>query len=65
VEIDHGKLATGRQLGRCLVTVRAVSGGASVLVMVLTTGSPPPSSSLTEEALIRRVDGASLEGNGD
>jgi hypothetical protein len=48
-----------------LVTVRAVSGGASVLAMVLTTGSPPPSSSLTEEALIRRVDGARLEGNGD
>jgi hypothetical protein len=61
VEIDHGKLATGRQLGQCLVTVRTVSGGASVSAMVLTTGSPPPSSSLTEEALIRRVDGASLE----
>jgi hypothetical protein len=39
------------------VTVRAVSGGASVLVTVLMTGSPPPSSSLTQEALIRRVDG--------
>jgi hypothetical protein len=64
VETDHGKLATGRQLSRCLVTVRAVSGEASVPVtvpaIVLTTGSPPPSSGLMQGALIRWVDGVSL-----
>jgi hypothetical protein len=68
VETDHGKLAMGRQLDRCLVMVRVVSSAALVLVtvpvMVLTMGSPPPSTSLTQEALIHRVDGASLEGNG-
>jgi hypothetical protein len=64
VETDHGRLATGRQLGRCLVTVREVSGEASVPATVLMMGSPPPSSSLTEEALIWRVDSASLGGNG-
>jgi hypothetical protein len=64
VETDHGKLATGRQVSRCLVTVRVVSGEASVSVIVLTTGSPPPSSDLTQGAMIRWVDDASLEGNG-
>jgi hypothetical protein len=68
VETDHGKLATERQLGRCLVTVRAVSAEASVLGMalatVLTMGSPPPSSGMMQGALIRRVISVSLEGNG-
>jgi hypothetical protein len=64
VETDHGKLATGRQVSRCLVTVRAVSSEASVPVIVLTTGSPPQSSDLTQGALIQWVNDASLEGNG-
>jgi hypothetical protein len=55
VETDHGKLATERLFGRCLVTVRAVSGEASapgtISMMVLTTGSPPPSSSLMQRGL--------------
>jgi hypothetical protein len=68
VETDHGKLATERQLGRCLVMVRAVFGEASVSGTVPTTvlsmGSPPPSSSLMLGALIRQFNGVSLEGNG-
>jgi hypothetical protein len=68
VETDQGKLAMGRQLDQCLVTVRAVSSEASVLLtvleMILTTGSPPPSSGLTQDALTRQVNGTSLEGNG-
>jgi hypothetical protein len=68
VETDHGKLAMGRQLSWFLKTVGAASGVASALTMILaavvTMGSPPPSSSLTREALIRWVDGASLGSNG-
>jgi hypothetical protein len=68
VETDHEKLVMGRQFGQCLVAVRVVSSEALVLatvpVMVLMMGSLLPSCSLTQEALIRRVDGVSLEGNG-
>jgi hypothetical protein len=68
VEIDHRKLAMGRQLGWFLKTVGAASGVVSALTTVpaavVTTGSPPPSSSLTQVALIRWVDDASLGGNG-
>jgi hypothetical protein len=68
MEMDHEKQVMGRQLDRCLVMVMAVSGEASVPtkvpMMVLTMGSPPPSSGLTQEALIRWVNGASLGDNG-
>jgi hypothetical protein len=57
--MGRGQLAKERQLGRCLVTVRAASGEASVLgtvlATVLTTGSPPPSMGLMRGALIRRA----------
>jgi hypothetical protein len=53
--MDRGQLAMERQLGRCLVTVRAASSEASVLgtvpAMVLTMGSPPPRRGLTRGAL--------------
>jgi hypothetical protein len=61
VERSHKKRAIGRQLGQCLVTVRAVSGEApapmAVSVAVVTMCFPPPSSILTREALTCRVDG--------
>jgi hypothetical protein len=66
--MDHGKLATGKQVSWFLKTVGVASTIASaptmVLVAVVTTGSPPPSSSLTRVALIQRFDGASLSSNG-
>jgi hypothetical protein len=65
--MDHGKLTTGRQLSWFLKMVGAASGVASAPTMVpaavVMTGSPL-SSSLTQEALIWRVNGMSLGGNG-
>jgi hypothetical protein len=67
-EMDHGKLVMGRQLSWFLMMLGAASGVALALMMVpaavVTTGSPPLSNSLTRDALIRRVDGMSLGGNG-
>jgi hypothetical protein len=48
------------------LVVAVISGEAlapgTTLVVAVTTGGPPPSSSLAWEALVRRVDGASLGG---
>jgi hypothetical protein len=59
VEMGRGMQSMGRWLGRIFKTVGTVSSVALAPVVVM-TGGPPPSSSLTEEALIRCVDGMSL-----
>jgi hypothetical protein len=69
METVNGEWATTVQFGRRLVTMKAASGKTSALGMALevavTTGGPPPSNNLTQEALVRWVDDASLLGNGD
>jgi hypothetical protein len=64
VEMDHEKLAMGRQLGRFMETAGVAPGVAPAVAAVATTGGSPPSSSLTREALIQRVDDESLGGYG-
>jgi hypothetical protein len=62
--MKHEKLEMGRRLSRFVETTGATPGVALTPAVVVTMGGPPPSSSLTREALIRRIDGASSGGYG-
>jgi hypothetical protein len=66
VETDHGKLAMGRWLGSLTTAVVVTSDGASVLGMALAAvvmaEGAPPSGSSAQKALVRRVDGAAVQG---
>jgi hypothetical protein len=68
VEIDHGEWSTRRQLGRCLVTVRAVSDEAPAPRMApavaVAMGDPLPSNDLVWKDSIHQVISTSLGGNG-
>jgi hypothetical protein len=64
VETDHGKQATERRLGRCLLTLRAVSGETSAPAAAVTTGDPPPSNDSAWERSVPRVIDTTLGDNG-
>jgi hypothetical protein len=64
VETDHGKLAMERWLGRCLPTLRAVSGETPAPAAAVTTGDPPPSNDSAWERSVPRVIDTTLGDNG-
>jgi hypothetical protein len=66
---DHRKQATGWWLGRCLATVRAISGEAPALrtapAAAVVTGGPPPSNDSAQKGSVRHVVGTSWGSNGN
>jgi hypothetical protein len=68
MEMVGGELVAVRRFKRSLVMARAASGGAPSLGMALEValgaGDSPPSCGSVRESLVRRVDDASLLGNG-
>jgi hypothetical protein len=62
VKTDHGKLATGRWLGRSSTAVGTTSGGAlaprASLAVVVQAGGPPPSDESVWESPVWWLDGS-------
>jgi hypothetical protein len=62
VKMDHGKLVTGRRLGRSSTAVGMASGSSPAPrtppVVAVLVGDPPPSDESAREAPVQRLDGS-------